>query len=190
LSEDSEIQVKVWDPYVRFSHWTVVILFTVAWFTEDHYMLAHVWSGYFIGLLVALRVGWGFIGPVHARFTDFVHGPTVVINDLKDTVALKPAHTMGHSPLAGAMIMVLLFGLCLVVGSGVIGYGMSWGAGPFGFLKAIFGRSLGKALLEVHEVLASGFLALIAIHFCGVILSSLLHGENLIWSMITGKKRR
>ena len=42
---------------------------------------------------------------------------------------------------------------------------------------------------DVHEFTVSLMLALIFIHIAGVIVSSLLHGENLPRSMISGRKR-
>ena len=42
---------------------------------------------------------------------------------------------------------------------------------------------------EIHEGLASLTLLLICVHVAGVLLSSMIHGENLIRSMITGYKK-
>ena len=42
---------------------------------------------------------------------------------------------------------------------------------------------------EVHELAVNGTLVLAALHVAGVLFSSLAHGENLIKSMITGRKR-
>jgi cytochrome b len=47
----------------------------------------------------------------------------------------------------------------------------------------------GKWLEEIHELLAHFTLLLILAHVSGVIFSSLLEGENLARSMLTGRKK-
>jgi len=51
-----------------------------------------------------------------------------------------------------------------------------------------YGESEEELLGEVHEVLASLLLLLIAAHIGGVIYASKRHRENLAAAMITGKK--
>ena len=62
--------VKVWDIFVRSSHWAVALGFFVAYLTEDDLITLHVWAGYLVGALVVLRLLWGFVGsqarPLHA----------------------------------------------------------------------------------------------------------------------------
>ena len=48
----------------------------------------------------------------------------------------------------------------------------------------------GHFMEEVHEAAANGMMALVVIHLAGVIVSSWLHGENLVKAMITGWKTR
>jgi len=65
--------VKVWDVPTRLFHWTLVLSFTLAYFTaEFHIGFIHTLIGYFLcGLLIA-RLVWGFVGGRYARFSSFI----------------------------------------------------------------------------------------------------------------------
>ncbi|NEX22561.1 cytochrome B [Thiorhodococcus mannitoliphagus] len=169
-------QVRVWDILVRTFHWTLVGAIAIAFLTEDELLGLHVWVGYLALGLVAIRVLWGVIGTRHARFTDFVRGPHQVMAYLKDVLVRRAPRYLGHNPAGGAMILALLVA---IVATGLTGISLD-SAGAFG----------GEALEEVHEFFAYLTLTLVITHVGGVLLSSLLHRENLIKSMITGYKRR
>ena len=101
-------EVKVWDPLVRVFHWTLVIGFFTAYFTEgeEETLFLHTWAGYTVAGLVLVRLLWGFIGTRHARFSDFVRRPTVVKDYLSDVLRLKPQRYLGHNPAGGLMIVL------------------------------------------------------------------------------------
>ncbi len=181
-------EVTVWDPFVRLFHWTLVLAFFVAWFTEDDWLDLHVWAGYTVLALVLARILWGFVGTRHARFRDFVRPPADVKAFLQQTLAGRAPRYLGHNPAGGAMIVLMLVMLLLVGLTGLAVYGMEEAAGPLAGLAGA-PEWLEDALEEVHEFLANAMLLLVAIHVAGVIVESLIHHENLVRAMITGRKR-
>lgn len=167
--------VKVWDPFVRIFHWSLVALFIAAFATGDESERLHVMVGYAIAALVGLRVAWGFAGPAHARFADFVTSPATALAYIRDALSFKARRYLGHNPAGGLMILLLLAALA---GTCATGYMMT--------TKAWWGS---HALEEVHEAFANGMLALIGLHVAGVVFASVEHGENLVRAMIDGRKR-
>lgn len=167
--------VKVWDPFVRLFHWSLAALFVAAYATGDESERAHMIIGYAMMALLALRVVWGFVGPAHARFADFLRSPREVSAYLRDMASLRARRYLGHNPAGGVMIVVLLAMLCF---TGATGYMMT--------LDALWGA---EWLEDVHEAAANLTLALVGLHVAGVLASGLLHGENLVKAMFTGRKR-
>lgn len=207
--------VAVWDPVVRYGHWLLVVAFGVAYLTAEEEgggpELIHVWAGYIVGLIVILRVLWGFIGPERARFRDFVYGPVTAALYLFDLLRGGARRYLGHSPAGGAMVVLLLLSLAATVVTGLVAYG-DRGKGPLAAagtpLMAVAyadeddsgrlrGRDKGRdgengesAIGELHSTLANVTLALVILHLIGVGLASAVHRENLVRAMIDGRKRR
>jgi len=182
--------VRVWDPLVRVFHWSLVAAFATAYIVEDDLLGVHVWAGYLVLALIAVRLVWGFIGTRHARFTDFVRGPRAVFGYVGDALRFNAKRYLGHNPAGGAMVIALLL---LVTATGISGmalYGAQELSGPLAPLMAGLPGFWGEALEEAHEVLANLTLVFIVAHVAGVLFSSLSHHENLIRSMFTGLKRR
>jgi cytochrome b len=185
---EDENTIPVWDICVRVCHWTLAVAFFVAYLTEDDIMLLHEWSGYLVGIIVLLRVIWGFIGTRHARFSDFLYPFSAVKQYLVDLGRLQAKHYTGHNPAAGWMVILLLIMLFLTTLSGIALLGADEGEGLLGSIMAGSPHWLEEGLEAVHELLANLTLILVFIHIAGVLVSSVLHGENLIRAMVTGKK--
>jgi len=183
-------RVKVWDPWVRVFHWTLVAAFTVAYFTDDEeLLLPHVWAGYAIIGLLLFRLLWGFMGTAHARFSDFVYAPSVAIAFIKDTFKRQSKRYLGHNPAGGWMIILLLIMLTLISITGLLLYGADEHAGPLAGVMAGAGKDVEEMLEGLHEFCANFTVFLVAIHLTGVVMESVLHKENLVRAMVTGWKR-
>lgn len=164
----------VWDVPVRVFHWLLVLCFAGAWITaeSEHWRLVHVTLGYTMAGLVAFRVLWGLVGTRHARFASFVRGPRAVLGYLKSLIGRQPEHHTGHNP-AGALAIVGLLALIGVTAAS-------------GF--ATYNELGGEWLEELHEEAAHGLLILVGVHVVGVIVGSVVHKENLVRAMFTGRK--
>lgn len=167
-------KILVWDWPVRLGHWLMVGGFIIAWLTSESetWRLVHVLSGATVVAVATFRLPWGFIGSRYARFADFVRGPRAVGGYLASLLNLRPAHHAGHNP-AGGWAIVLLLGLGILCGIS------GW---------AIYNEIGGHWLEELHEGLATTMLTVVIVHIAGVVSGSLLHGENLIGAMLTGRK--
>lgn len=182
--------VRVWDPLVRVFHWSLVAAFATAYIVEDDLLGVHVWAGYLVLALIAVRLVWGFVGTRHARFTDFVRGPRQVLGYLGDALRFNAKRYLGHNPAGGAMVIALLLLVSATGLSGMALYGAQELSGPLAPLMGGLSGVWGEALEEAHEILANLTLIFIVAHVAGVLFSSLAHHENLIRSMFTGLKRR
>lgn len=123
--------VKVWEPLIRIGHWTLVIAFFTAYLTEDDLMPVHVWAGYIVGGYLVMRIVWGFIGSKYVRFSHFVYSPARIVAYLKNLVARKPQHYIGHNPAGGAMVIALLLSLTVTTVTGMKLYAVEDNKGPF-----------------------------------------------------------
>lgn len=181
-------EIKVWDPVVRWFHWLLVAAFFTAYVTEEDVLTVHVWAGYTVGALLVVRLVWGFVGTRHARFSDFVTRPGQALLYLADSVRLNARRYLGHNPIGGLMVVTMMFSLLGTVISGLGVYGIEHQAGPLAEMLA-GAASWEDGFEEVHEWFANFTLLLVLVHVAGVLLESLIHRENLVKSMFTGRKR-
>lgn len=185
----SQSQVKVWDPFVRVFHWSLVGAFSFAYITGEDFLTPHVIAGYFITLAILLRLVWGFVGSRHARFSDFVTSPFEAVRYAKDAITLKAKRYIGHNPAGGLMIVIMLVSLLMATFTGIALYGAGENAGPMAGVFAGVGERWEDPLEEVHEFFANLTVLLVAVHLVGVFVESKLHKENLVSAMFTGLKR-
>lgn len=212
----SDSMIRVWDPIVRVGHWTLVLAFFIAYFTEDDFLTQHIWAGYVVGAVIVIRLGWGFIGSAHARFSDFVRSPSTTLRYVRDVIGHRARRYIGHNPAGGMMILALLIGLAGTTYSGLVLYAIEEDAGPLSGWVADNDVSASYSLIirnayadederdgrreheneeaeefweELHEFFANFTLFLVALHVAGVLYTSYADRENLVKAMVTGRKR-
>jgi cytochrome b len=204
--------VKIWDPFVRIFHWSLVIAVMAQLMTGEDLTNIHIKIGYFIIVLLLARIIWGFIGSKYARFADFIYSPKEIWAYLTGLFKKNPKHYIGHNPAGGAMVITLLFFLLLTTLAGLKTYG-AMGKGPLAYVsphivsnvyadeerheendfQKDFKHSESKGTRsfwkEIHESLVGVIITLVVLHILGVIISSYIHKENLIWAMVSGQKK-
>jgi cytochrome b len=212
----SASKIRVWDPFVRLFHWSLVISFFTAYLSGEEESMVHIYAGYAVIILISGRIVWGFIGSRYARFMEFAYSPASALEYLKQLAIGRPRHYIGHNPAAAWMIFALLFSLIMTSVSGLKVYGIE-GHGPLASTPAeltVLATDFSpirtaradddheyeehddeeheneeeEAWEEVHEFFANLTLLLVLIHIAGVIVASKVHKENLVKAMITGTK--
>ncbi len=167
--------ILVWDIPVRVFHWLLVICFAGAWLTSEseRLQMIHYAFGYTACLLVLIRLVWGVIGTRYARFSQFLKSPKAVVGHFMAMLRGNPHHDIGHNP-AGGMVMFALMVLILVIGlSGYLS------------VKEFLGNFAGHA----HEAVASLAMAVVILHILAAIVMSWVEKQNLVRSMVNGKKQ-
>ena len=168
-------RILVWDLPTRLFHWLLAASFAGSWLTaeSERWRDVHVVLGYTFAGLIVFRLLWGLIGSRYARFSSFVKGPSAVARYLRSLLGPSPEHHVGHNPAGGWAVIALL--------------GLGLATALSGFMT--YSDLGGHFMEELHEGAAGAMLALVAVHIAAVLLSSLLHRENLVAAMISGFKR-
>jgi cytochrome b len=165
---------KVWDPFVRVFHWSLVILMTANAFVLDNESKLHRWVGYTVAGLVAARIIWGFVGTAYARFSSFPPSPSKSVEQLTDIVSGRRKIHLGHTPLGALMIYNILFSVALICLSGyLMTTDMFWGE---------------EWVEELHEAAVNWVEFSVVLHVAAVLFESLRTKVNLPRAMVTGYK--
>jgi cytochrome b len=172
-NHSSTSKIKVWDGPVRLFHWTFVILVLFCWFSGEwrgERFPYHAYAGYAAGIVLLFRIIWGFAGSSYAKFTDFVYSPGKTVQYAMQVMSGKPPRYVGHNPLGGWMIILMMLVIGFTIVTGVIA--PSW-----------------HDVEEIHEFMGENIIILlVAIHLLGVIVDSIMTRENLARAMVTGTK--
>lgn len=178
----------VWDLPLRLFHWLLVISLCASWATAEagfDWMQIHMYLGYFtIGLLL-FRLIWGFIGPRHARFGSFLASPAAIWRYAKGLGAGTMLQTVGHNPLGGVMVVIMLVLVGVQAGTGLFATDDIVWTGPYN--GAVSG-AMADRLTSLHHVNFNIILAAAALHIMAIAFYFLVKKQNLVAAMLHGKK--
>lgn len=170
-------RVRVWDIPVRLSHLLIGGSFAgaiaIAELSDDDGPLfsLHMVLGLLVLAAALYRIVWGVTGTGYARFASFEWSPAALGAYWTGFVTGRGPRHIGHNPATSyAAATILLLAL---------------GAGATGILMAM---GVGEKLQDVHELFAFALLAVALVHIAGVLLHTLRHRDDIVLSMIDGKK--
>jgi cytochrome b len=167
---------RVWDPFVRVFHWSLVACVLLNSFVVDDGEDLHQWLGYLASALVVLRIVWGFVGTRHARFADFWPTPARVLRHLRALQAGRQEHHEGHNPLGALMMLALI---ALVLSLGLTGWLQT--------TDAFWGE---EWVQDLHEAVGEGLLIAAGLHAAAALVMGRIERTRLIKAMFTGTKER
>lgn len=169
-----KVQSMIWNPLIRFFHWTVAATFLLNFLVFEKGNTNHRWAGYYILAALTIRILWGFIGSENARFKHFLPTPSGIKHHLHLLKSKQFEVSKGHNPIGGLMVFALIF--CLL-STAISGWMMA--------LDAFWGKDW---LEEIHELIANTTTTLVVCHVSAVVLLSKIGPVNLIKQMITGQR--
>jgi cytochrome b len=178
----------VWDLPLRLAHWALALAVTGAFVTDWIGSAAfgvHVACGSVALVLVLFRIAWGFVGPAHARFADFVRGPRAVLASLPSLRRAAHARLAGHTPLGGWMVLALLG---LVGAQACLGLFANDEISHTGPLYGYVGQHLSNRLSAWHVRIGNVILGAVALHVAAALYYRVVLGDDLVRPLVTGYK--
>lgn len=194
----------VWDLPTRLFHWLLVATIVSLYFTaqpgDPTWMPWHMRLGYFALGLVSFRLIWGFVGPRHARFVNFLKGPGPILQYMRGGIK-----AVGHNPMGGWMVVLMLVLVGLQATTGLFATddiaftGPYNGAADTGWVTRVAGwlshlyfvhaDGAGEKLTAIHHRnFYFGILAVVVLHLCAITLYTFVFKEKLVPAMVHGHK--
>lgn len=182
-------KIIVWDGAIRLFHWVLAALFCLSAYSafQDKFGIyadMHFYAGYTILILVVWRILWGFVGSDTARFSSFVRSPAAAFRHLRQMVGGLPYRAVGHNPLGGLSVILMLI---LLLVQAIMGLFATDGMIFSGPLSGEVTSSLSSSLTSWHALLGRILIGVVVFHVVVVLLYWLFKRANLIWPMISGR---
>jgi cytochrome b len=202
MTDPTTLARRRWDPIVRITHWSIALAVLANAVVTEEGSGPHIWVGYGLAAILALRLLWGLVGPAEARFAAFWPSPRKAIAHLRDIRTGEVTHHRSHNPLGALMVYAIWGCLLTIIATGIAMAGPPpWNGEPeaaehrttavAGQSHSEDGEQEGKEdeegeegpLGEVHETAANLLYLLILLHLAGVIFETRRSGRQVLVAM-------
>lgn len=178
----------IWDIPTRLFHWLIVASLlaqyaTVEWL--ENKVQWHFYIGYFTLFLVVFRLLWGIVGTQHAKFSSFVTGPKAVLNYVKTLFSRHSEPAVGHNPLGGWFVIVMLVLVAIQAISGLFMTDDIFLDGPY---RQLANEDTLALMNSLHHFAFDVLLYVIALHIGAVVFYSVYKKQKLVPAMVHGNK--
>ena len=178
----------LWDLPTRLFHWLLVLSLFAQYATAkwlDDAVQWHFYIGYFTLFLVLFRVMWGFVGTRYARFSHFVKGPKAVYIYLTQLFNKPALPTIGHNPLGGWFVLIMLALVAVQAVSGLYMTDDIFLDGPY---RAFASDELVEVMTWLHHITFDLLLYVIGLHIGAILFYGVYKKHRLIPAMLHGKQ--
>jgi len=180
--------VLAWDLPTRIAKWLLALLVGLAFASRyygDDALIWHQWNGLAILVVIVFRLLWGFLGGSTARFASFLHGPAAAFAYAASLLRGRPQHFLGHNPLGGWMVIVLL---AVVAAQALTGLFTTDDITVYGPMTNVASDETISRASAWHQRIYPVLIILIAIHVVVNLIYALFGRDRLLTAMINGRK--
>jgi cytochrome b len=189
----------VWDLPLRLFHWVLVLSLAASWYTAENseeyvtvgenvisYTQIHFYLGYWALGLVVFRILWGFVGPKHARFNNFIPGPSRFFTYAGKFLKRDSPPAVGHNPMGAwvVVLMLLMIGAQALTGLFLIDNTEIYPAPFHQTVEAATAGTLGT----FHHINFDVLLWIVGLHVLAIVFYRFFKNQNLVGPMFTGYK--
>jgi len=184
--QQTQARRLVWDLPLRLFHWLLVLSMIASYTTAKlgfDWMQWHFYLGYWTLGLVVFRILWGFFGPRHARFGSFIHRPSAVWLYLRGMFNRESPRTIGHNPVGGLMVLLMLALLAIQATTGLFTTDDVVWSGPY---YPAVSSSTASTLSSIHSLNFNIILGAVGLHIAAIVFYGLYKRQNLVVPMLHG----
>ena len=178
----------MWDLPTRVFHWALAICLLGSWATAEagfDYTELHFLLGYTSLTLILFRIIWGFVGPRHARFSNFMSGPAGTITALRQLLSRRPGTDAGHSAIASWPVLAMLLLVAAQAATGLFISDDIFYAGPY---NGVVSSATAGKLAGVHHLNFNLLQTMVLLHLGAVGWYRLGKKTDLLGPMLHGRK--